>query len=152
MGPVLWPLYSVSQIDLVNCGSRAYQKRSRFPLDNGLYILLCVQDEKELVKKKQKLASCENEKGVSSSTVPAAVEDDCKILILTEEDLPPTPADEKESIKQKFLVEMPEDFYSFWSFCKTLSPDKPEGMVYFSLCNLINCKLPIYKVCHNCCM
>ena len=81
------------------------------------------------MKKKQKSAPCENEK-MSISTVPAAVENECKIMVSPEDDLPPTPADEKESIIQKFLVEMPEDFYSFWSFCKTLSPDKPEGMLY----------------------
>jgi hypothetical protein len=92
--------------------------------------VLCVQAGKGLVKKKQKLAPCKNEKRMSISTVPAAVENECKILVPPEEDLPPTPADEKEAIKQKFLVEMPEDFYSFWSFCKTLAEDKPEGMVY----------------------
>ena len=81
------------------------------------------------MKKKQKLAPRENEM-TSISTVPATVENECKIVVPPEDDLPPTPADEKESIIQKFLVEMPEDFYSFWSFCKTLSPDKPEGMVY----------------------
>jgi len=152
MGPVLWPRYSVSQMELVNCGSRTYQQRSRFPLDSGLSTLFCVQAEKGLVKKKQKSVPCGNEKGMSISTVPAAAENECKIMVPPEEDLPPTPADEKESIIQKFLVEMPEDFYSFWSFCKTLSPDKPEGMVYFSSCNFVNFKLPIYKVCHNCCM
>jgi hypothetical protein len=102
------------------------------------------------VKKKQKSAPGENEKQVSISTVPAAAENECKILSVTEEDLPPTPEDEKETIKQKFLVEMPEDFYSFWSFCKTLSPDKPEGIVHFSSCNFVNLKLPSYKVFHNC--
>jgi hypothetical protein len=104
------------------------------------------------VKKKQKSAPCENEKGMSISTLPAPAENECKIVVPPEEDLPSTPADEKESIIQKFLVEMPEDFYSFWSFCKTLSPDKPEGMVYFSSCNFMNFKLPTYEVCHNCCM
>ncbi|GFG29500.1 hypothetical protein Cfor_08468 [Coptotermes formosanus] len=82
--------------------------------------------EKGPVKKKQHLAAGENGKHVSIHTVPAAVENECKILSVSEEDLPPTPEDEKEAIKQKFLVEMPEDFYSFWSFCKALLPDKPE--------------------------
>ncbi|PSN42490.1 hypothetical protein C0J52_09790 [Blattella germanica] len=48
------------------------------------------------------------------------------ITIPEEEDLPLSPEDEKDSIKQKFLVEMPDDFYSFWSFCKSLSLEKPE--------------------------
>lgn len=62
--------------------------------------------------------------------VPTLVEDEFKVLSVPEEeeDLPPTPENEKEAIKQKFLVEMPEDFYSFWSLCMSLSPDKPEGI------------------------
>lgn len=70
-------------------------------------------------------------------TVPVQVEDECKALSVSkeEEDLPPTPENEKEAIKQKFLVEMPEDFYSFWSFCQSLSPDKPEGVLH--LCSLL---------------
>jgi hypothetical protein len=142
--------YSVSQIELVNCGSRTYQQRSRFALDIGFSTLLCVQAEKGPVKKKQHLAAGENGKHVSIHTVPAAVENECKILSVSEEDLPPTPEDEKEAIKQKFLVEMPEDFYSFWSFCKALLPDKPEGIVLFFSCKFVNLKLPSYKVCHNC--
>jgi len=40
-------------------------------------------------------------------------------------ELPPSPSDIKSSIKQKFLVDMPEDFYSFWNFCETISKNKP---------------------------
>ena len=32
--------------------------------------------------------------------------------------LPPSPSNIRDSIKQKFLVEMPEDFYQFYEFCK----------------------------------
>jgi hypothetical protein len=72
-------------------------------------------------KKEQKVAPPGN-------NVPVLVENECKVLsVPVEEDLPPTPANEREAIKQKFLVDMPEDFYSFWSFCKSVSPDKPEG-------------------------
>ncbi|XP_071452817.1 histone PARylation factor 1 isoform X2 [Hetaerina americana] len=35
--------------------------------------------------------------------------------------LPPSPEDVRENIKQKFLCEMPEDFYQFWKFCESLS-------------------------------
>ena len=34
------------------------------------------------------------------------------------ESLPPSPSNIRDSIKQKFLVEMPEDFYQFYEFCK----------------------------------
>jgi hypothetical protein len=36
--------------------------------------------------------------------------------------LPPSPQDIRESIKQKFLVDMPEDFYLFYDFCKVRNP------------------------------
>ena len=44
-----------------------------------------------------------------------------------EEELPPSPPNIKENILQKFLVEMPEDFYSFWEFCCSINKEKPEG-------------------------
>ncbi|CAG5135571.1 unnamed protein product, partial [Candidula unifasciata] len=56
----------------------------------------------------------------------------------TEDDdsLPASPEDEKENIKQKFLVEMPDDFYQFWEFCQTLQPSNPTRALEESL-NLI---------------
>lgn len=32
-----------------------------------------------------------------------------------------------EFIRYKFLVEMPNDFYEFWEFCKTISSETPEN-------------------------
>lgn len=40
---------------------------------------------------------------------------------------PPSPEDIKENIKQKFLVEMPEDFYELWEFCKSNKPKDPSS-------------------------
>lgn len=37
-----------------------------------------------------------------------------------DDELPPSPADVKENIKLKFLVEMPDDFYQFWAFCQSI--------------------------------
>ena len=37
-----------------------------------------------------------------------------------DDELPPSPADAKENIKLKFLVEMPDDFYQFWAFCQSI--------------------------------
>jgi hypothetical protein len=34
--------------------------------------------------------------------------------------------DMREKVKRKFLVDMPEDFYQFWDFCKSLDPTHPE--------------------------
>ena len=34
--------------------------------------------------------------------------------------------DHSISIKNKFLVQMPDEFYKFWEFCKTIKPEKPE--------------------------
>lgn len=36
-----------------------------------------------------------------------------------------TSTDKKQFIKDKFLVEMPDDFYRFYDFCKTLNPQNP---------------------------
>ncbi|XP_033742899.1 histone PARylation factor 1-like isoform X2 [Pecten maximus] len=41
-------------------------------------------------------------------------------------DIPLSPEDVKENIKRKFLVEMPEDFYDFWEFCKSKNSKHPE--------------------------
>jgi uncharacterized protein (DUF2344 family) len=32
----------------------------------------------------------------------------------------------KDDIKEKFKVEMPQDFYDFWEYCKTLDTNNPE--------------------------
>lgn len=34
--------------------------------------------------------------------------------------------DVREKVRRKFLVDMPEDFYQFWEFCKSLDPSHPE--------------------------
>jgi hypothetical protein len=131
---------------------------SRFAPD---IILLSMQVEDEHPKKKKKVASCGYERQVPSPVnrhVPESteravslVENECKVPSVAEEDLPPTPENEKEAIKQKFLVEMPEDFYSFWSFCKSLSPDKPEGILhfYYILYPSVNPESAYYKVSFN---
>ncbi|CAL4121319.1 unnamed protein product, partial [Meganyctiphanes norvegica] len=40
--------------------------------------------------------------------------------------LTPSPEDVRESIKQKFLLDMPDDFYDFWEFCSTINKENPE--------------------------
>lgn len=42
-----------------------------------------------------------------------------------EPEMPPSPISIRENIKQKFLFEMPEDFYSFWEFCQSLNGANP---------------------------
>ena len=41
--------------------------------------------------------------------------------------LPDSPISDKDNIRQKFLVDMPKDFYSFLKFCKSLDKDVPQG-------------------------
>ena len=36
--------------------------------------------------------------------------------------------DVKENLQRKFLVQMPDDFYQFWEFCKSLNSSNPQGM------------------------
>merc|ERR1712071_155261 len=43
------------------------------------------------------------------------------------DDQPPTPLDVRENIKRKFLMEMPEDFYSFWNFCSSVNQKAPRS-------------------------
>ena len=43
-----------------------------------------------------------------------------------EPDLPPAPTDVKAHLKQKFLVDYPADFFSFWDFCKERNPACPQ--------------------------
>lgn len=45
--------------------------------------------------------------------------------------------DEKATIKSKFLVDMPDDFYQFWDFCSTLNSTHP------------HCKQPINLTKHG---
>jgi len=51
------------------------------------------------------------------STIEEVFEDD--------DMLPASPENIKENIKQKFLVEMPEDFYEFYEFCKGVNKTSP---------------------------
>ena len=43
----------------------------------------------------------------------------------TEDLLPASPLDTKENIRQKLLMDMPEDFFAFWKFCKERNPSNP---------------------------
>ena len=43
------------------------------------------------------------------------------------EELARESSDVRENVRRKFLVDLPEDFYQFWEFCKMLNPACPEG-------------------------
>lgn len=45
-------------------------------------------------------------------------------------ELPDSPDNVRESIKQKFLVEMPDDFYDFWDFCCSLNKKDPSDALH----------------------
>lgn len=45
---------------------------------------------------------------------------------------PPSPLDAKENIKQKYLVEMPDDFYQFWEFCQSICQQNISGKLDIS--------------------
>nr|CAG4649592.1 EOG090X0BAY [Scapholeberis mucronata]SVE93812.1 EOG090X0BAY [Scapholeberis mucronata] len=72
----------------------------------------------------------------SHSSVQEKIEDDNKNKTQDspcntekEESITPQlpPKDVKEWIKQKFLTDMPGDFYELWEFCKSASPENPLG-------------------------
>lgn len=60
-----------------------------------------------------------NEESVSNTETKEEVSSDEKKITL--------PKDAKERIKYLFLVDMPEDFYSFWELCKSLCKISPCG-------------------------
>jgi hypothetical protein len=33
-----------------------------------------------------------------------------------------------EIIQERFGINMPQDFYDLWEFCKELNPQRPQGM------------------------
>ncbi|KAJ4446654.1 hypothetical protein ANN_13351 [Periplaneta americana] len=99
------------------------------------------QEAEKNVNKKQKLTAKDNiakkvpspaRKEVSTTKKEPEFQTACtdnkttQLSIPDEDDLSASPENVRESIKQKFLVDMPEDFYSFWSFCESLSSNKPE--------------------------
>lgn len=52
-----------------------------------------------------------------------------------------TDTDIKKVIKNLFLVDMPEDFYSFWEFCKSLHPKDPTSELIFAPSNVNSCEI-----------
>ena len=61
----------------------------------------------------------------SKHDVSKDAESDTEVESDEGEDPPDSPTDVKESIKSKFLVEMPEDFYHFWEFAKSVNASSP---------------------------
>ena len=61
---------------------------------------------------------------------------------------PESPSDVKENIKCKFLVEMPEDFYHFWDFAKSINPADPKSK-NFCLCTfmMLYSDFPLCSLC-----
>lgn len=46
---------------------------------------------------------------------------------------PPSPEDIRENIRTKFLMQMPDDFYNFWEFAKTINKKSPSDAFKSSL-------------------
>lgn len=72
--------------------------------------------------------SSDNEEGESRAVASEGAASSVTVDVHTfdsEPELPPSPSDIKQSIKQKFLVEMPDDFYQFWDFCESISGSNP---------------------------
>ena len=52
----------------------------------------------------------------------------------------------KDTIRRKFLVDLNDDFYLFWDFCKILQPSSPLGAYFcpYMVCIINNCTPPQY--------
>ncbi|KAJ8298299.1 hypothetical protein KUTeg_024830 [Tegillarca granosa] len=92
------------------------------------------KSEEEVEKKKEekeKDDSPDSDTEETSTSVQPEVSDED---IEEESDTPPPPSpdDVAENIKRKFLVEMPEDFYEFWEFCKSENSKNPNGKYTFT--------------------
>ena len=88
----------------------------------------CLNNEEEEVKKQNKNVTSVVEPDDTADTPSATssiAEDEHE-----NELLPPSPTNVKEKIKQKYLTEMPEDFYLFWEFCQFINQEKPCGILY----------------------
>ncbi|CAH1778007.1 unnamed protein product, partial [Owenia fusiformis] len=92
--------------------------------EDGEEDLEAMQEERTS-KAKDDLGEVHVQEEKSSGYVRQVSDDDAA----TTEDLdepPSSPTNIKESLKQKFLVDFPDDFFSFWEFCKALNPKHPE--------------------------
>lgn len=73
------------------------------------------------------LMSCTESKPTAAAATAAEEDEKSPASDSEEEDTTPpaSPKDIRENIKSKFLVEMPEDFYSFWELVKSMNPKDP---------------------------
>ncbi|XP_005095777.1 histone PARylation factor 1 [Aplysia californica] len=101
---------------------------------------LSESDEDDDGPKTKKAKTDSSSKDVASSSSEVVETNSSKEAQENDEDVeeeddeaPASPEDIKESIKAKFLVEMPEDFFLFWEFCKCLNPSKPQDALKKSL-------------------
>jgi len=121
-----------SNNDSVNKGQKAVpsgvDEQNQYP--NGAKRKLSEEEEEKVDaggkkgepnKKVAKVDEKENEKPEDEAGDDEEEEDEED----TEDILPPSPLDIKENIRQKLIVEMPEDFFAFWNFCKERNPSNP---------------------------
>ncbi|XP_072040750.1 histone PARylation factor 1-like [Amphiura filiformis] len=79
-------------------------------------------------------SSSEKEKNSTSKTPDDEPKDDSKSHNTTEDDGDTMETvDVKDDIKNKFKVEMPQDFYDLWEFCKDINPGKPSDALLDTL-------------------
>lgn len=55
-------------------------------------------------------------------------------------------SDPRDLIKQLFLVDLPDDFYSFWEMCKTLNTSDPSSklFLFYTLLFTLLFYIPLY--------
>ncbi|KAI4465441.1 histone parylation factor 1 [Holotrichia oblita] len=89
-----------------------------------------VQDDVQLVPKRPRVENGDSCSTDGNNTVPS----NSSTIIMNDVDMVQSVSsekailkdiDEQKFIKSKFLVDMPPDFYSFWSFCQNLKHTNP---------------------------
>jgi len=67
---------------------------------------------------------------VEPSTSGATASSSATCTLYSSAEAASEPQDEREDIKRKFFVEMPQDFYDFWEFAKTVNTKSPSGQLF----------------------
>lgn len=124
-----------------SCYQKNPQHHNRFKHPPKRKLEYTESEAEDLVPKGKKCKTEDNEENDSDSgdnfEVPSIDKDDDKAdTSQPEEDAAESPVHElevaaspenvRESIEQKFLLDMPDDFFDLWDLCKTLNKEKPE--------------------------
>ncbi|XP_032399432.1 histone PARylation factor 1 [Etheostoma spectabile] len=83
---------------------------------------------KKMTGRAKRKPKSSQESGTGNGDLKKARTDESKAVATSEVD-----SEQREEIVQLYKLQMPEDLYHFWDFCKELCPDSPRGALKDSL-------------------